>query len=614
RIILLIGVCLCSFQWLSAQVKIGDNPLDVGADRLLEIEENLNGAPEFIIVTDSLRFGRSSAANSYSPNTDALMLKLYGYGFGSFSTGLNTSPYIQRQETISSVDANVFMGITNEGELLEVPLTLDLDINSTTATLRMNNGNVTFGDVGLNPLDSIFATDADVTTLIDQSVAADGDTISGNEHIRTIDIVDSAALLGNSDPDIFMVITENTDPSLPVYDNTRSVNLGLVFTSDFELTDSLTTIRNEIADTAATLRGLIFYEIDGQFSSDRTAGGQNLYDLNFTELDSFNVDESNTIRLEANNDINITSLNDDVNITADEVNVDGVLNADSTVNFTAYGGTNTPGTESRLLGVTPTGEVVNVSLDSIGGDATLSSPVDLDEDGTLETTVDDAIQASNREIDSTIYIYDGTLTGARTMNMAGFDLTFRGNETTSSDSSVIVTRDGRMGIGTTAFTADPNPGETNVRLEVNGDILARQVFASSDARFKKNVTSVDGALDKVKAINGVNYDFKVGEFKGYDFPQTRQLGFIAQNLESVVPEVVITNADGYKAVDYAKLTALLNEAIKEQQAQIDNQNNVITAQQAMLETLMSQQASLAKEIASLRSQTEDVSNRDMSEE
>ena len=74
-ILLLIGVSL------KAQVKIGDNPLQISTDRWLEIERA--GVSEFLIVTDSLYFGRSS--NPTTSTMDPLMLKLFGYGQGNFS-------------------------------------------------------------------------------------------------------------------------------------------------------------------------------------------------------------------------------------------------------------------------------------------------------------------------------------------------------------------------------------------------------------------------------------------------------------------------------------------------------------------------------------------------
>jgi hypothetical protein len=222
-------------------------------------------------------------------------------------------------------------------------------------------------------------------------------------------------------------------------------------------------------------------------------------------------------------------------------------------------------------------------------------PVDLDENGVQETTVDAAIQAANLEIDSTIYNYDGTLTGTRTMSMDGNNLYFVG----SSNDTTVITNDGRIGINTGSFT--PNSVTSDVKLEVNGDILAIQMHASSDERFKKNIVQIKSALNKVQAINGVTYDFRQDEFVNKNFPETKQIGFIAQNVEKVLPEVVMTDGNGYKAVDYAKITALLNEAIKEQQKQIDKLTSELTSAKKENE-------SLADEIASIKAMLEGMTN------
>ena len=122
---------------------------------------------------------------------------------------------------------------------------------------------------------------------------------------------------------------------------------------------------------------------------------------------------------------------------------------------------------------------------------------------------------------------------------------------------------GNVGIGTSAPT---------VRLQVSGDIIANSIAGSSDARFKTNVTPIVNPLQKVLALRGVNFDWKTTEFPARSFSENRSLGFIAQEVEKVLPEVVQTekNAEGYKSVQYDKIVALLVEAIKDQQKQIDS--------------------------------------------
>ena len=126
-----------------------------------------------------------------------------------------------------------------------------------------------------------------------------------------------------------------------------------------------------------------------------------------------------------------------------------------------------------------------------------------------------------------------------------------------------VNASGLMGIGTS------NP---TVRLQVAGDIIASSIAGSSDVRFKSNIVSIEKPLQKVMQLRGVTFDWKTKEFPDRMFSENRSLGFIAQEVEQVVPEVVQTenNSEGYKSVQYDKVVALLVEAIKEQQKQIED--------------------------------------------
>ncbi len=65
-----------------------------------------------------------------------------------------------------------------------------------------------------------------------------------------------------------------------------------------------------------------------------------------------------------------------------------------------------------------------------------------------------------------------------------------------------------------------------------------------------------------------------------------QIGVIAQEVEKIAPELVITDEDGFKSVDYIKFTPILIEAMKEQQAIIDNQQKQIDELKRLVEQLM----------------------------
>ncbi len=129
-------------------------------------------------------------------------------------------------------------------------------------------------------------------------------------------------------------------------------------------------------------------------------------------------------------------------------------------------------------------------------------------------------------------------------------------------------------------------GNTRIdgNLEVNGTISSPNALnVTSDERFKKDINPLQNALAKIMEIEGVSYYWRTNEFPDRNFNNDIQMGFIAQQLEQVYPQLVVTNEDGYKGVNYAQLTAALVEAMKEQQAQIQAQQQTIEALKAQLD-------------------------------
>ena len=109
------------------------------------------------------------------------------------------------------------------------------------------------------------------------------------------------------------------------------------------------------------------------------------------------------------------------------------------------------------------------------------------------------------------------------------------------------------------------PSATAGRIDASNDIVA---YSSSDERLKQNITPIANALDKVKSLTGVEFDWKP-ENKGAHGHEGHDTGIIAQQVLGVMPTAVRTNDTGYLAVRYEKLIGLLIEGMKEQQAQIE---------------------------------------------
>jgi hypothetical protein len=108
-----------------------------------------------------------------------------------------------------------------------------------------------------------------------------------------------------------------------------------------------------------------------------------------------------------------------------------------------------------------------------------------------------------------------------------------------------------LGVGTAG------PGTTGL-IRATNDVIA---YFSSDERLKENFENIPNSLDKLKQINGYSFDWipmeGIHENEGHD------IGVKAQEIEAVLPEIVTTRENGYKAVKYDKLVALLIETNKE---------------------------------------------------
>jgi hypothetical protein len=109
------------------------------------------------------------------------------------------------------------------------------------------------------------------------------------------------------------------------------------------------------------------------------------------------------------------------------------------------------------------------------------------------------------------------------------------------------------------------------RLYVSGNIRATgTITANSDLTLKKNLLKIENALEKVEQINGYTYEFKEDDSK-------RHAGVIAQEIQTVLPEIVNKGNDGILGVEYGNISALLIEAIKEQNTKIKNLETLLAS-------------------------------------
>lgn len=121
---------------------------------------------------------------------------------------------------------------------------------------------------------------------------------------------------------------------------------------------------------------------------------------------------------------------------------------------------------------------------------------------------------------------------------------------------------------------------------VAGIVYSNGTALTSDARYKRNVAPLADPLDTILELRGVTFDWDRDAWPTKAFPEGRQIGFIAQEVEQVLPELVHTDENGYKSVEYANVVPVLVEAVKTLKHDNDD--------------LRAQVAALAKSVAALQ--------------
>ncbi|MFB6076295.1 MAG: tail fiber domain-containing protein, partial [Candidatus Aenigmatarchaeota archaeon] len=121
-----------------------------------------------------------------------------------------------------------------------------------------------------------------------------------------------------------------------------------------------------------------------------------------------------------------------------------------------------------------------------------------------------------------------------------------------------------------------------------GSVYGTGFYYTSDIRLKKDVKTLVNVLKRVEKLNGVRFDWKE--------TNETEIGLIAQNVEEVYPELVSTNSDGMKTIQYGNLVGVLVEAIKEQNIKLKKQDRKIGETESRIQKI---EKILCKENSSL---------------
>ena len=206
---------------------------------------------------------------------------------------------------------------------------------------------------------------------------------------------------------------------------------------------------------------------------------------------------------------------------------------------------------------------------------TLATDLALTEGGTGASSASAARTNLGLVIGTDVQAYDAQLT-----DISGLAVT-NGNFIVGDGSNWVAESGATLrtsaGLGTTNDVQFDSFGVGTAASGTTGEIRATNnvtAYYSSDARLKENVTPIGNAVDIVKQLNGVRYDWTASyiESKGGEdgmFVRKHDIGVIAQEVEKVFPEIVAENSEGYKAVRYERLVPVLIEAVKELSREIE---------------------------------------------
>lgn len=118
-------------------------------------------------------------------------------------------------------------------------------------------------------------------------------------------------------------------------------------------------------------------------------------------------------------------------------------------------------------------------------------------------------------------------------------------------------------------------------VNVTGQVCAANIACPSDERLKTEVSAVNGALSTIGQLRGTYFQWSDRAKSERGLPEGEQLGLLAQEVQDVVPQAVVSMPDGYLAVDYARLVPLLIEAVKELKADNEDLRAIIEGQKVV---------------------------------
>ena len=389
-----------------------------------------------------------------------------------------------------------------------------------------------------------YGTEA-ITTNADthSTVIADGGTDPGRSlYLKYTGTLDSTCTI---------TITPNTCSKVWIVENATSGSQSIIFKQGSGASVTIPTGSVAVCYSDGAGSGAAMYNA---FTDLSLAGTTTTATLVYTALNDGSTTLTSTVA-----ELNIL---DGVTSTATELNIlDGVTSTTAELNI-LDGVTSTTAELNILDGVTSTTAELNI-LDGVTSTAAELNILDGVTSTTAELNILDGVTSTAAELNlldgvtsttAELNLLDGVTSTTAELNILD------GVTSTASELNLVDGITAGTIAASKAVIVDSNKDITGYRnLTSTGTITAAtNVTVSSDIRLKSNIETIDSALDKVKAMRGVYFD-------RHDDEATRAVGVIAQEMQEVMPEVVVTDdtEDKHLSVAYGNLVGVLIEAVKE---------------------------------------------------
>ncbi len=609
-IVLLLG----PLQTIQAQNNVGIGTLTPSTDAILELFSNDKGflAPRVTSVERATIPANSSGLLVFDTDENKFF-----YWNAALSIWQVMDDFSNTNELLQIA---AFDDITKQITLTDAGATYTLDLNILSQRLSFSNDTLYISDkngidLGIYNKDSSATNELIQTTAFDQTTKQITLTDAGATFTLDLDTLSQRLSFSNDT----LSISDRNKIDLGSYNKDSSASNELLQIAAFDQTTKQITLTDAGASFTLdldTLSQLLSFSNDTLSISDR----------NKIDLGGYNKDSSATNELQSLSTSNDTIFMDRrgfIKLSEDEFwNTDGnagtspsnqfigttdnqdfVIRTDNTERLRTLGANGNIG-----IGTTAPDEKLDVqgNIELSGGNRSIHTQVSPLGRGGYSLT----LRASNHNnngnfavngghvilqggsgynIDQglgggNVYLRSGhnDLTSNPGQRNGGYIIFETGGASGSKAERARMLDNGNFGIGTT------NPG-AKFQVGNKGDASfarANSWATFSDRRLKNKIELITNALDKLDQIHGYTYNWKNKS------DSSRQVGVIAQEIELVMPEAVKTGSDGYKTVDYGKLSALLIQAVREQQTIITSLENKIEQQNTTIRDVKNAQKSL----------------------